>query len=146
MKLRAALLALILSAAPALAAYRVTFDPGGSIQAYIEKYHAIQDAGGSVVIDGPCISACTLVTAIVDDAHVCVTHRARLVFHSATTMNGQHASEGTRLIWNMYPGYIRAMLIKKGWDGDDGKANEHSELIYIEGDELRIIYRDCPSV
>jgi hypothetical protein len=136
------LAALLLSTGAQAAAVRIGFDAGGSILEYIQRYEALQASGDTVIIDGMCISACTLVTGLVDPDRVCVTHRARLAFHSAT-INDQHSVEGTRLIWYIYPPIVRAMLAALGWDGSDAEHNEHINLIYIEGDELARIYRAC---
>lgn len=135
--------ALLLCVSPATAAYKITFDPGGSVFEFIQKYVAINDVEGKVVIDGACISACTLVTALVDDNRVCITPRARLAFHSAwfegEDGKPQFAAEATKLIFTMYPEKVRELLRTKGWDGN----TEHPDLIWIEGAELQSIYKDC---
>jgi hypothetical protein len=127
---------------------RITFDGGGRITDYIERYSALRLSGGRVVIDGLCISACTIVTALLPPERVCVTSYAQLAFHSAAQINPMtgeraHSSEGTRLVWNLYPETLRALLRAKSWDGEDAKANEHPDLIYVAGDELRTIIRPC---
>ena len=38
---------------------RIIGDPGGEVSSYIQKFHAMRDSGEQVVIDGPCLSACT---------------------------------------------------------------------------------------
>jgi hypothetical protein len=123
---------------------RITWEPGGSVVEHIQRWYKVQDEGKQVVIDGMCISACTLLTGIVDDDRVCVTRRGQLVFHSATVY-GQHHGEATRIIWNIYPERVREMLRRRGWDGEgrNGRGNEHIELIYISGPELRTLYKDC---
>lgn len=137
------LAALLVACSPAFAALRISFDPGGRLSDYIDKYIMLRDAEAKIIIDGMCISACTLIVGIMPDDSVCVTSNARLVFHSAKKGNDEHSSEGTRLAWNMYPEKVRAILRAKGWDGDDSARNEHPDLIYVEGAELRSIYRDC---
>ena len=44
----------------------------------------MRDSGEHVVIDGPCLSACTLLTGIIPSDRVCVTQRAVLGFHAAS--------------------------------------------------------------
>jgi hypothetical protein len=127
---------------------RITFDGGGRITDYIERYSALRLSGGRVVIDGMCISACTIVTALMPAERVCATPYAQLAFHSAAQINPMtgeraHSPEGTRLVWNLYPETLRALLRAKSWDGEDAKANEHPDLIYVAGDELRAIIRPC---
>lgn len=119
-------------------AYVITFDVGGSVMAFIEKYEQIEQLEGKVVIDGMCISACTLVLAVVTDSRVCVTPRARLAFHSASVA-GEYSEEGTRLVWHLYPEKVRSILRAKGWNGDTA----HPELIYVEGAELETLYKPC---
>jgi hypothetical protein len=143
-RLVAAFAAVCLLASNANAAVRIKFDPGGRLIDYITKYNEWREMEAKVIIDGLCISACTLITGIIDDANVCVTNNARLAFHSARySANDEHASEGTRLAWNIYPEKVRALLRARGWDGDDPEKNNRPNLIYIEGDALRTIYRDC---
>jgi len=126
---------------------RITFDGGGRIDQYIERYSALRLAGGRVVIDGLCISACTMVTGLMPAERVCVTPYAQLAFHSAAMVdplgNHAHSAEGTRLVWNVYPENVRALLRAKSWDGEDAEANEHPGLIYVAGDELRTLIRPC---
>jgi hypothetical protein len=140
---RATILAalVVLISADSRAALRINFDSGGSLAAYIEKYQALRDAEAKVVIDGVCISACTLITGFLNEDQVCVTPRARMAFHSAQA-KGEHSSEGTRLMWSMYPERVRLILLKRGWNGDSPQ-NEHADLIYVEGEELKIIYPGC---
>ncbi len=40
-----------------------------------------------MVIDGPCLSACTLVLSIVPGERICVTKRAVLGFHAARSVD-----------------------------------------------------------
>jgi hypothetical protein len=136
------LAALLFASSPSFAALRISFDPGGRLIEYIEKYTMLRDAEAKIIIDGMCISACTLITGIMPDDSVCVTQSARLVFHSAKG-GDLHSSEGTRLAWHIYPEKVRTILRARGWDGDDSTKNEHPDLIYVEGAELRAIYRDC---
>jgi hypothetical protein len=130
---------------------RITFDGGGRITDYIERYSALRLSGGRVVIDGMCVSACTLVTGLLPDERQCVTPFAQLAFHSAAQidpMTGEraHSSEGTRLVWNLYPAKVRSALLAKQWNGEDKAVNEHAELIYIAGDELRSLVRPAGEV
>jgi hypothetical protein len=144
-RLAAAIAACLLLVSHAHAALRIKFDPGGRLIDYIEKYNMLREAEAKIIIDGLCISACTLITGIIEDANVCVTNNARLAFHSASySANDAHAPEGTRLAWAIYPEKVRALLRARGWDGDKpNDENAHPNLIYVEGVELRTIYRDC---
>ena len=56
---------------------------GGQIGPYLEILAALRNSGERVVIDGPCLSACTLVLGVIPRDRICVTARARLGFHAA---------------------------------------------------------------
>jgi hypothetical protein len=72
-----------IAVSPALATKRITDDPGGQIGPYLESLAALRSSGEQVVIDGPCLSACTMVLGVIPRDHICVTSRARLGFHAA---------------------------------------------------------------
>jgi hypothetical protein len=86
MQFRATLVAaaaLALLATDASATMRISDDVGGRIGAYVDQYTAARNSGERVVIDGVCLSACTLVLGIVPRNRICVTRRAMLGFHAA---------------------------------------------------------------
>src|SRR5258706_1341325 len=78
---------------PAGAAVRISNDFGGQIGHYLDRYTAMRNAGEQVVIDGSCLSACTLVLGVVPRDRICVTARARLGFHTAL-----RAGQGSRMV------------------------------------------------
>src|SRR5258708_36715599 len=75
---------MLLAIFPASATMRITSDPGGQIGPYLENLASLRSSGQRVVIDGPCLSACTMVLGVIPRDHLCVTPRARLGFHSAS--------------------------------------------------------------
>src|SRR5579863_4470173 len=77
-------LASVFFAFGASAEVRITNDPGGEVSSYVQKFQQIRASGERVVIDGPCLSACTLLTGIVPRDRVCITQRAMLGFHAAS--------------------------------------------------------------
>src|ERR1700761_8102716 len=77
------IVALLLSAAPAIAAFVINNDNGGQIGPYLEKYRGLRASGEHHEINGNCASACTLVLGIVPRNHICITPGASLQFHSA---------------------------------------------------------------
>ena len=77
----------LLLACTASADVRIVNDPGGEISSYVLTFKKMRAAGERVVIDGPCLSACTLLTGIVPHNRVCVTKRAVLGFHAASYYN-----------------------------------------------------------
>jgi hypothetical protein len=136
-KLCAAVAALLFSASVALADYTITYDGGGVIQEYIDKYNAIRTSGGGVKIDGMCLSACTLVTMLPKD-RVCVTPAASMGFHSAT-LGGEYESQGTGVMWQLFPKEIRRLVNDAGWDG----LSEHTNFVFLDFDALHTIYNEC---
>ena len=80
----ASALLIVAASSMAKADMRIVGDPGGEVSSYIHKYEQIRAAGEHVVIDGPCLSACTLVTGLVPHDHICVTQRAVLGFHAVS--------------------------------------------------------------
>ncbi|MGY4348785.1 hypothetical protein ACVWXM_005252 [Bradyrhizobium sp. GM7.3] len=79
--LRALILAsALLAATPASAEIRIIQSPGGQVGPFLDLFEKVRESGERVVIDGPCLSACTLVLSIVPGERICVTktRRARL--------------------------------------------------------------------
>ena len=141
MWLRATLAALLMSAVaiPADAAMRITGDKGGQIGPYLHNFVALRSTGQRVIIDGPCLSACTLVTAVMPRSHICVTPRASLGFHAAwapdqTGRKIMHR-DGTRLVYKIYPKQIRSWIARNGGLGD--------RMIYLSGRTLATMYPRC---
>src|ERR1700675_1323676 len=96
---------------PASATMRITSDPGGQIGPYLENLASLRSSGEHVVIDGPCLSACTMVLGVIPRDHLCVTSRARLGFHAAWRPNefGRQvvSPDGTELLMTEYPPQVR---------------------------------------
>jgi hypothetical protein len=146
MRTLAALLIVIALSVPVQSAQRIMIDWGGRLDHYIERYNEWRRNGDLVVVDGMCISACTLVTGLIEPHRLCATPFARLAFHSAAFIDQQgnrtFAREATRIVWRIYPPAVREILRRHGWqDGMD-----HPDLIYVEGKELYSIIRPCDSI
>ena len=90
---------------------RISDDVGGRIGAYVDQYSDVRNSGERVVIDGACLSACTLVLGIVPRNRICVTRRAMLGFHAAWMpgANGKPvpSAVGTQALWDLYPQNVR---------------------------------------
>ncbi len=128
----------MLSTAPA--DVRIAGDPGGEASSFIRKYEQIRDSGERVVIDGPCLSACTLVTGIVPRSHICVTPRAVLGFHAASYYDDASRAlvptrEGSALVMRLYPAEIR------GWTMRHGGLTPR--IIELRGRDLVALYQPC---
>ena len=129
-------------AAPSVASaeVRIVGDPGGEVSSYIQKFEQVRASGEHIVIDGPCLSACTLLTGIVPRDHICVTSRAVLGFHAASYYDDASRSlvptrEGSRLVMRLYPAQIR------GWIARHGGLTP--QLIQMRGRELTSLYSTC---
>jgi hypothetical protein len=143
--LRAALLAGLLGfatfipAVPASADVRIESSPGGDVAQYLALFEVIRRSGQRVVIDGPCLSACTLVLSMVPQNRICVTRRAILGFHAARVVDGYGreypGGDATRAVQETYPAPIRAWILRHGG------LTRH--LIVLRGRELASMYRSC---
>lgn len=142
MGLRAAICGAVFAALFAVdagASVRISNDKGGQIGPYLDAYVSLRKSGQKVIIDGPCLSACTLVLGVMPRERICVTPRAQLGFHAAWNpgRNGRpvlsHA--GTKALWDIYPGEIRAWLKKHG--------GLKPKMVFLSGPELAAMYRLC---
>ncbi|MBX9776174.1 MAG: hypothetical protein K2Y71_17480 [Xanthobacteraceae bacterium] len=128
-----------LSVPSASAAVRITGDNGGQIGPYLEQLAAIRDSGQQVIIDGPCLSACTMILGVIPRERICVTRRARLGFHAAWHHgeNGRIATNrgGTQLLMAVYPPNVKNWINRRG-----GLTRE---MKYLTGAELASMYRTC---
>src|SRR5258708_36663880 len=62
---------------------RILSSPGGQVGPFLDLFEQVRSSGERVVIDGPCLSACTLVLSMVPNDRIGVTSRAVLGFHAA---------------------------------------------------------------
>src|SRR5689334_7284908 len=123
----------------ASATMRISDDIGGRIGAYVDQYSAVKNSGERVVIDGACLSACTLVLGIVPRSRICVTRRATLGFHAAWMPgpNGKPvpSSVGTQALWDMYPQHVRQWINSRG--------GLSAKMMFLRGRELMSMYPEC---
>jgi hypothetical protein len=135
--LAAGMVATNVSAAPA--AIRIRGDAGGQIGPYLEAMLALRKSGERVIIDGPCLSACTLLLGVIPRERICVTQRAQLGFHAAWRpgkRGRQVTSAGaTKLLMDIYPQHVRSWIHKRG-----GLSRR---MLYLRGRELAAMYRTC---
>jgi hypothetical protein len=119
---------------------RIVSDPGGEVASYVQKFRQIRDSGQRVVIDGPCLSACTLLTGIVPKDRVCITRRASLGFHAASYYDDASRTlvptrHGSELVMRLYPPEIRSWINRHG--------GLRPQLIMLRGRELSELYPTC---
>jgi hypothetical protein len=130
----------VLASSLASAEVRISGDPGGEVSAYLQKFEEIRDSGQNVVIDGPCLSACTLLTGLVPRDRICVTERAMLGFHAASYYDDVSRQlvptrAGSRLVMSYYPPQIRNWIARHG--------GLTPRLIQLRGRELAGLYHAC---
>ncbi|MFZ3357148.1 MAG: hypothetical protein WCA56_00880 [Xanthobacteraceae bacterium] len=135
----ACMMTLVLAGA-AHADVRIVSDPGGEVSSYVQKYHEVRDSGQHVIIDGPCLSACTLLTGIIPRNRICVTSRAVLGFHAASYYDDVSRSlvptrRGSALVMRLYPPSIRSWINRHG--------GLRPQLIMLRGRELSALYPAC---
>jgi hypothetical protein len=143
MKWQAALVGALASAlitTMASAQVRITRDMGGEISSYLRKYQHMRASGEELVIDGPCLSACTLFTGVLPHNRVCVTRRAVLGFHAASYYDDTRRSfiptrYGTKLVMRLYPPEIRSWIQRHG--------GLTPRIITLRGQELASLYSTC---
>ena len=133
----AAVAALMVSTAQA--AVRIKADPGGQIGPYLENLVALRGSGERVIIDGPCLSACTMVLGVIPRERICVTPRARLGFHAAWHPgdNGRpvESREATQLLMEIYPENVRSWIARRG--------GLSPRMKFLTGRELTAMYQTC---
>jgi hypothetical protein len=134
------LLFCLASLAPAAAELRIRASSGGDVLDYIDLFSRVRQSGDRVVIDGPCLSACTLVLSTVPGNRICVTRRAVLGFHAPTLVDRETgrsyaARNVTRAVIDSYPPEIRAWIKRHG--------GLKQRLILLRGRELAHFYRRC---
>ncbi len=138
--LATALLASMLT--PASATMRIAGDRGGQIGHYLQTFALLRSSGEHVVIDGNCLSACTLLLGMIPRSRMCATARARLGFHAAWMPDAAGrpvtSSLGTRALWNVYPRSVRH------WISRHGGLSRH--MIYMQGRELYSFVPSCEAV
>ena len=135
--LGAVLLALMMP--PAQAEVRILSSPGGQVGPFLDLFERVRDSGERVVIDGPCLSACTLVLSMVPASRICVTRRAILGFHAARSIDRRGRMyaepEASELVLEAYPAPVRGWIQRRG--------GLTSRLLLLRGRELAAIYPSC---
>src|SRR3954453_2886653 len=115
---------------------RIANDRGGLIGRYVDRYDQLKHTGQTVVIDGLCASACTIVLSKVPSNRICVTEKASLAFHAAWDFGpgGRHITnpEATRTMYLMYPAPVR------NWISTQGGLSPR--MIFLRGPKLQDMF------
>jgi hypothetical protein len=130
---------LVAGVTSASAEMRISGDRGGQIGHYLQTFAMVRSSGERVVIDGNCLSACTLVLGVVPHSRICATERARFGFHAAWMPDREGrpvtSTLGTRALWNVYPASVRHWINRHG-----GLSRK---MIFLQGRELNRIVQSC---
>ncbi len=110
------------------AVVRIADDRGGRIGTYVNKYQGLRSSGESVVIDGLCASACTIVLGAVSHDKICVTSRATLGFHAAWDFGANGRT-------------ITDRMGVRRWIAARGGLTPH--MIFLRGKVLHAMYKPC---
>src|SRR5437588_3386181 len=121
------------------AVVRIADDRGGRIGTYVDRYQGLRSSGETVIIDGLCASACTIVLGAIPHDKICVTTHAMLGFHAAWDFgaNGRAITnpEATQMLYSIYPSPVRR------WIAARAGLTPHS--IFLRGRALRALYEPC---
>src|ERR1700687_930743 len=139
---KAIFLAAVLSALvspPAQAEVRILASPGGQVGPFLDLFERVRASGERVVIDGPCLSAGTLVLSMWPAERICVTRRAILGFHAARSVDRRGRMyaepEASELVLEAYPSAVRGWIRRRG--------GLTPRLLLLRGRELAAIYPSC---
>ncbi len=128
-----------LTSLPVQAEVRILSSPGGEVGPFLDLFEQVRNSGERVVIDGPCLSACTLVLDLVPRDRICVTRRAVLGFHAARSVDRvgrvYAEPEASELVLAAYPAPVRNWISRRG--------GLTSRLLLLRGRELASIYPKC---
>ena len=124
------------------AAVRIADDRGGQIGGYISKFQHLRSSGQSVIIDGLCASACTMVLGAVPHDKICVTSHAALGFHAAYDfgINGRTFTNrgATMMLYSTYPTTVQRWIAARG--------GLRPQMIFLRGRQLQAMYQPCYSM
>jgi len=134
-----AALSMALTITSASATVLIRGDNGGLMEDYTARFQQVRQSGEPVVIDGNCLSACTLVLGLVPHDQVCATPNAKLGFHAAWQFDksGSRVASpsGTRDLMNTYPASVRI------WITRHGGLTPH--MMFVRGRDLAAIIAPC---
>jgi hypothetical protein len=128
------------AATPASADVRILASPGGEVGSFLTLFAALRETGERIIIDGPCLSACTLVLSTIPKERICVTRRAVLGFHGARLVD-REGNEYTvprslnAAVADVYPEPVQRWIARRG--------GLTKKMITLRGAELYRYYPRC---
>jgi hypothetical protein len=104
-------------------------DPGGPIRVRAEEVRALMRSGRRVIIDGQCLSACTMYLRL-PAGQVCLTRRSALAFHQVSFNydSTRPAHDQTAMLLLFYPPAVQDWIEAHGGLG--------AEFITLAGKDL----------
>jgi hypothetical protein len=128
------------AATPASAEVRILSSPGGEVGSFLKLFEVLRESGERIVIDGPCLSACTLVLSEIPRERICVTRRAVLGFHGARLVDRQGNEYKVppslnAAVADVYPRPVQRWIARRG-----GLSRK---MITLRGAELYRYYPRC---
>lgn len=142
MRLMTGLLAAVLLLAgvgASQAVVRIADDRGGRIGTYVDRFQDMRASGDTVIIDGLCASACTILLGKIPHDRICVTSHASLGFHAAWDYGDDGRAvtnpEATHMLYLMYPPAVRKWINARG-----GLTRR---MIFLHGKQLEAMYKPC---
>jgi len=134
-----ALIVYLLTIGSGSADVRILSSSGGPVGGYLALFSQLRQSGQRVIIDGPCLSACTLVLSTIPRNRICVTRRAVLGFHAPQVVDKTgrifRSREATRALSAAYPPAVRTWIRRRG--------GLKQKFIYLRGRELAALYARC---
>jgi hypothetical protein len=114
-------------------------DRGGQIGRYVDRFEKLRASGETIIIDGLCASACTIVLGTIPYDRICVTPNANLAFHAAWDFGARGRAipnpAATSDLFSMYPARVRR------WTASRGGLTPR--MIFLRGRQLTAMYRPC---
>ena len=134
-----AAISMVLTITSASATVLIRGDNGGLMEDYTARFQQVRQSGEPVVIDGNCLSACTLVLGLVPRDQVCATPNAILGFHAAWQFDKSGtrvaSPSGTRDLMKTYPASVR------GWIARHGGLTP--KMVFVRGRDLAALVTPC---
>jgi hypothetical protein len=109
----------------------ITGDWGGFLVSYQAKWKKLAEQGATVRIEGPCVSACTVLAGYIPRKDICVTPNGSMGFHLAIP------SFITPDLWKDYPPDIQDWITMSG--------GLSYKLLWLQAPEIYHFFKKCPA-
>lgn len=94
---------------------RLYYEPGGEVVEHWRRWSALAASGDNVEIRGSCMSACTLIMALIPRDRLCFGTHSSLQFHiTRDPKSGKTTPNTSQWMLEQYPEDIRKWLIARG--------------------------------